>query len=72
MNANQLINMAVRIVMRKLLHKGIDAGVDMASRRGHGADPEARPDDPQGRAQANETKKRLRQSMRVVRRMGRF
>ncbi|MEX5729383.1 hypothetical protein Ga0609869_002736 [Rhodovulum iodosum] len=69
MNANRMINMAVRIVMRKLMNKGINAGVDLAARRGQGNDD---PADPQKRAAAQQTAKRARQAMRVTRRMGRF
>ncbi|TCP61987.1 hypothetical protein EV663_103174 [Rhodovulum bhavnagarense] len=69
MNATQLINMAVRIVMRKFLNKGIDAGIDMATRRRQDTDPADRRD---AHAQAQDTKKRVKQSMRIARRIGRF
>lgn len=68
MNANQLINMAVRIVMRKLMHKGINAGIDMASRRRPGQEAA----DPRQKAEADQAAKRARKAMRVTRRMGRF
>lgn len=34
MNMNQIINMVIRIFMRKILGRGIDAGINMATRRG--------------------------------------
>lgn len=71
MTTTRLIDRAMRIVMRKLLHKGIDAGVERASRRGQDGDPQARPD-PIAKAQTAETKKRMKQSLRIARRMGRF
>ena len=34
MNANQIINMVMRIIMRKAISKGIDAGMKRATRGG--------------------------------------
>jgi len=40
MNGNQLINMGVRVVMRKLIGKGVDAGMNRVSQtRGKGDAP---------------------------------
>ncbi|MBN2905447.1 MAG: hypothetical protein JXJ18_01930 [Rhodobacteraceae bacterium] len=72
MNANGLINMAVRIVMRKLMNKGVDAGIDLASRRGQGAQHPDAPPDPKLQARTRETRKRAQQAMKIARRMGRF
>ncbi|GAA0304452.1 hypothetical protein [Rhodovulum strictum] len=63
MKTDRLIAMATRILMRKLMHKGIDA----AARVSTGADP-----DPRAQAQARETAKRARQATRLARRIGRF
>ncbi len=70
MNANGLINMVMRLVMRKFLSRGIDAGFDrFAGKGGKTANPEAaRRNEKQGR----ETARRAKQAMRVTRRIGRF
>lgn len=59
--------MIIRMITRKLINVGIDKGVDtMAKRKGHA---EATGDQ---KAQTAQTKKRAKQSMRIMRRMGRF
>ncbi len=72
MNANQIINMVMRLFLRKVLSRGIDKGFDLFSKRGQGAgtvDPEAaRMQDKQGRDSA----KRAAQAMKVGRRIGRM
>lgn len=71
MNANQIINMVMRLFLRKVLSRGIDKGFDMFSKRGGGGetDPEAaRMQEKQGRDSA----KRAQQAMRVGRRIGRM
>ncbi|WP_424435599.1 hypothetical protein [Planktotalea sp.] len=63
MNMNQIINMVIRRVMNIAINKGINAGVDqMAKRKGRNAD------DPD----LQQDKKRLRQTARLTRRMGKF
>lgn len=64
MNMNQIINMVVRRVMSVAINKGINVGVDTFSKRKSGSEP-----DPADTAQS---KQRLRQTSRMVRRMGRF
>ncbi len=64
---NQIINMAVRMIMRKLITLGIDKGVDaMAKRNGHKEADSAQ------QAQTAESTKRTKQSIRMMRRLGRF
>ena len=71
MNLDRIISMAVNIVMRKVLSRGIDAGFDAVSRRGR------RPEDmsAQELAQAQEAKKnarRAQKAMKAGRRIGRM
>ena len=76
MNANGLINMVIRIVMRQVIGRGINAGIDMATRRrSEGGAPgqgEAAPQDRRQAAEGRETARRAKQAMRVTRRIGRF
>ena len=74
MNANGLINMAVRMVMHRLMSRGIEKGIDLASRRGQapGEDGQPKADDPRLTAQSRDTAKRARQMVRLTRRVGRF
>ncbi|MBK5932795.1 hypothetical protein C8N32_102163 [Rhodovulum imhoffii] len=72
MNANQLLNMVTRLLMRRVVGKGVDAGINAASRAvskrgGTGQEPQGAPN-----PQVGETAKRAKQAMRVTRRMGRF
>ena len=77
MNANQLVNMFFRIVARKFMNRGIDAGINAYSRRGKknaGAGTEA-PLSPEEKQRAQEARKmaqKARQGAKLVRRMGRF
>lgn len=73
MNANQLIDMVIRMVTRRLIGRGINAGIDLAANKmtkgKRSADPE------QARVQddaAKETANRTKQMMRAGRRIGRF
>ena len=49
MNMNQVINMFMKLIMRKAMNKGIDAGIKgasgMARRRGGGGQPQGAIDD---------------------------
>lgn len=64
MNANQLINMVMRLFVRKALNRGIDAGIDhFAKRRGNGQG-----DAPQNsKAQAQQAKRAIRMARRAGR-----
>ncbi|MBV2360753.1 hypothetical protein KUH32_13275 [Thalassococcus sp. CAU 1522] len=77
MNANQIINMVVRLVMRKLISKGVDAGMNRAFRGGGGQ--QSAPDTdgltPQERRQMRQNNKQMRQAKqaaKVAGRMNRF
>ncbi len=63
---NQIINMVLRQVIRRLVSMGVDKGFDAAAKRRGRA--ELTPE--QARAAA-ENKKRAKQAMRVTRRLGR-
>jgi hypothetical protein len=65
-NANKLIDMVLRIVMRKAINKGIDVGVDHAMRGRNADGPKA-----QHRANRQQAK-RAKQRLRMARRIGRF
>jgi hypothetical protein len=72
MNAGNIVNMIVRMVMRRVIGKGIKAGIGaVAKRRGQGARGEDGQKDSQA-PQTGKTQRRLKQSMRAVRRIGRF
>ena len=79
MNANQLVNMFVRIVMRKFMNRGIDAGIDAYARReGKGArrdDGDDKPASAQERKRAQDAQamaRKAKQGARLIRRLGRF
>ncbi|KRS14379.1 hypothetical protein XM53_01240 [Roseovarius atlanticus] len=72
MNANRIINMVIRMVMNRLIRSGVNAGIDKMSKRGKKpADGQNAPD-PQQKQQTAQTQKRMRQSMRVARKIGKF
>lgn len=68
MNANQLINMVIRMVMRQVVGRGLNAGIDMASRKMSKGESRDGGPTPESREMADRTKK----SMKVARRVGRF
>ena len=71
MNANRIIDMIVRQVMRRLINKGVDKSFDVASRMGGGAEQGA--DAPKrGKNTAPRPSQQLRQAQRVTRQMRRF
>ena len=70
MNIERIITMIIRQVTRRLVSRGVDAGIDMASRK-RGGDGDA-PMTPEERARAQAGKdaaKRARQAARLTRRM---
>ncbi|MDF0601367.1 hypothetical protein P1J78_11545 [Psychromarinibacter sp. C21-152] len=71
MNANQIVNMVMRLFFRKVLSRGIDAGMDRMSRSRKGA-----PEDPDAAREQSkagrDTARRAKKAMRVGRRIGRF
>ncbi|RNF35534.1 hypothetical protein [Paracoccus methylarcula] len=66
MNANQLINMFLRLVTRRLMNWGVNKGIGAVSKSGR------KPSGTRGRGKgAGMNKKRTRQAMRMLRRIGR-
>lgn len=64
---NQIFNMVLRQVMRRLINVGIDKGVDAMTRRKANKGALT----PEQQKQAAENKKRAKQAMRIARRAGR-
>ena len=68
MNANRMVSMLINMVIRKLMRKGVDAGVKaVANRKGANGQP--------GQGKAPDTakmQKNARQSMRAMRKLTRF
>ena len=76
---NAIINMIIRQVMRRLVNKGIDAGFNQASRMGNckkrqdgEVDPRPMPESKADKRRARQSAQRAKQSMKVLRRIGRF
>ena len=65
MNANQIFSMVVRMVIRRLLRSGVNAGIDAVGKRMSGDKTNSGPDTAQ-------TQQRMRQGMRVTKKMSRF
>lgn len=70
MNMNQIITMVIRIIMRKVLGRGIDAGIKMATRRG-GSKPDHGPT-PDERASALLAQKSARKALQAAKLTGRM
>ena len=72
MNANQVINMVIRMVMNRVIRSGVNAGINaVGNKMSKGKD--AGPNEQAGQApQSAETTKRMRQSLRTTRKIGRF
>lgn len=64
---DRLINMIMRQVIGRVVNKGIDAGIGVATRGRTGAEP-----DPQQRQQARGAVRQARGAMRMFRRVGRM
>ncbi len=70
MNTGRLIQMAIRMVMRTVMRRGIGAGIDYATRRG--GKTESSPEDKAQANQAGKLGKKARKSIRMARRIGRM
>lgn len=70
MNANQLINMFVRIIMRKVVNGGINAGVKAFS--GNNNAGRAHPQEDRQKNTNAPTSKNVRQATRMARRITRL
>ena len=75
MNIERIITMIIRQVSRRFITRGIDAGIDMASRGkrarqgGSGASEQLTPEEHKHAAAAKDAAKRARQAARLTRRM---
>ena len=67
---NQIINMIIRQVMRRFINKGIDKGFGHFSKK-QNVDPNSSEGKRLG-ADARSNAKTVKQSMRMIRRIGRF
>ena len=67
MNANQIINMVMRMFLRKVVNKGID----MAANRGKSVE-EMTPAEREQAQKAKQTANKAKKMARLARRMGRF
>ncbi|MEO0752192.1 MAG: hypothetical protein AAFY25_10340 [Pseudomonadota bacterium] len=64
--------MAINMVLRRVMRTGIDAGMNAIANRKKGQTPDA-PDQPrQAAPDTRKTQQRMRKSMRLGRRIGRF
>lgn len=74
MNANRIINMVIRMVTNRLIRGGVNAGINKLSQRGKNNAPSDgdRNTNSRQKTRTADTQKRMRQSMRVARKMGRF
>ena len=68
MNLNQLINMVVNIVTRRLVNFGINKGIDAVSRK-PGAKTPMTPDEAKQAQTTREAVKLARQAARITRRL---
>ncbi|WP_071675153.1 hypothetical protein [Nioella nitratireducens] len=66
---DRIFSMIVNRVIMRLVHRGVDAGINAAS-RGNSGPPQT--DDPQARAAQRRTTQQARQTMRIARRFTRF
>ncbi len=71
MNLDQIFRMAQRLFLRRLINKGINVGIDYASRRGKPAS-ETTPEDRDLAKKGKDVAKNARRMARMGRRMGRF
>jgi hypothetical protein len=74
MNANRLISMAINMVVRRLMRTGIDAGMNAFANRNKA---QQNTDAPQVQRQQNahdtrQLQQKVRKSLRLGRRIGRF
>lgn len=72
MNANRIISMVIRMVMNRVIRSGVNAGIDKFSQRGKKSSDGQGAANPQQKKQTGDTQKRMRQSMRVARKIGKF
>jgi hypothetical protein len=71
MNVEQVINMIMRMFLRKVVNKGMDVGIDRFAGKGKTGD-EMSPDEQQMAKQGKQAVRRARQAARVARRVGKL
>lgn len=72
MNVNQIVNMVIRRLTHVFVNKGVDAGIDLAARRGRSRDEMTDDERAQAARQAQQGKslaRRARQIRRIMRRL---
>ncbi|WP_120501549.1 hypothetical protein [Roseovarius sp. EL26] len=69
MNPNQILNMAMRMIMRRVIGKGVNLGMNAIERKINKGQPQQ---DAAMTAQNRDTIKRTKQSLRTTRRFGKF
>lgn len=75
MNIERILNMVIQQVMRRLVNKGIGAGINVFSKKtdnsktSHQSSDSAQPADPQSAQAAKLAAKRARQAVRLGRRL---
>ena len=71
MNLDQMLNMFMRLVGRKLMSRGIDAGFDRIAGKSKAKD-DMTPQERQAAGQIKQAGKRAQQAARLSRRVGKF
>jgi hypothetical protein len=67
---DRILQMIINAVMRKVIHRGVNAGIDHVARRGKPV-ADMTSDERQQAQTAKQTAKRARQAANLARRMGR-
>ena len=70
MDLSKIIQMVINLVLRKVINRGVDAGINYASKRGK-TDDQMTPEDLQQAKSAKEMAKRAKQAINVGRKIGR-
>lgn len=68
MDMNRIVQMVINLFIRKVVNKGVDMGIDYASRRGKPA-AEMTPEDHAQAQSAKAMAKRAKQAARLTRRL---
>ncbi|MEX0351609.1 MAG: hypothetical protein AB3N15_19470 [Paracoccaceae bacterium] len=73
MNVERLLNMVIRQVMRRVVFKGVDAGIDAMARRGKGSDAQGdAPPNPELTRVQKENARKVKRAARMSARMTKF
>lgn len=71
MNANQIINIIMRMFIRKAVNKGMDAGINRLAGKGKSRE-EMSPEERRAARGGKQAARRARQAMKMSRRAGRM